>query len=200
MLEQISQKTATNYAGWADKVTPSTRPAYQRLLDSLQSRAAGTTTDTDCLRLLKAYKAFFRDGHFQLALRSTATGTPTAIRRINLTEAQAQQQLLDPSRKHHPLEGIWETPEHSYKLAIVPDPQQADSLVGIVLTASNAQWVSGLLKLKLAPGPGSSSPAHYRNAAFEDIPVQISQTGNLFQIAVDIAFVGHIQFFLMSLR
>lgn len=181
-LEQISQKTANNYAGWADKVTPGTRPAYQRLLDSLQNRAAGTKTDTDCLGLLKAYKAFFKDGHFQLALRSTATGTPAAIRRIDLTEAQAQQQLLDPSRKHHPLEGIWETPEHSYKLAILPDPQQADSLVGIVLTASNAQWLPGLLKLKVAPGSGSRSLAYYRNAAFEEIPVQISQTGNLFQI------------------
>ena len=182
-LQQISQKTADNYAGWADKVTPGTRPAYQHLLDSLQTRAAGTLTDTGCLALLKAYKAFFRDGHFQLALRSTGAGSPTTLRRITLTEAQVRQQLLNPSHKHHPLEGIWETPEHSYKLAIVPDPQQADSLLGIVLTASNAQWLPGLLKLKLAAGPGSNNPALYRNAAFEEVPVQISQTGNWFQIS-----------------
>ena len=182
-LQQISQKAAANYAGWADKVTPGTRPAYQRLLDSLQTRATGTTTDMDCLNLLKAYKAFFRDGHFQLALRSAATGSPTDVRRINLTEAQAQRQLRDPNRKHHPLEGIWETPEHSYKLAIVPDPQQADSLVGIVLTASNTQWTPGLLKLKLAAGQGKPLKAHYRNAAFEEVPVQITRTGNLFQIS-----------------
>lgn len=183
-LEQISQKAAANYAGWSDKVTPGTRPSYQHLLDSLQVRAAATTTDTDCLRLLKAYKAFFNDGHFQLALRNAAAGYPTtAIRRINLSESQVRQQLLNPSRKHHPLEGIWETPEHSYKLAIVPDPRHADSLVGLVLTASNAQWTPGLLKLKLAAGKEPNNTAYYRNAAFEEVPVQIKQIGNLFQIS-----------------
>lgn len=182
-LYQISQKVAGNYAGWADKVTPATRPAYQRLLDSLQTKAARTITDTDCFTLLKAYKAFFRDGHLQIALRNATAGPPATIRRINLTQDQAQRQLLASSLKHHPLEGIWETPDHSYKLAIVPDPQHADSLVGIVVTATSTQWVPGLLKLKLAVGKLTSSPAYYRNAAFEEVPVQIIQTGNLFQIS-----------------
>jgi hypothetical protein len=183
VLQQVSHKASLNYAGWDDKVTTTTKTAYSRLLDSLLTQAGKTTTDTGCFTLLKAYKAFFRDGHVQVSLRSTAQVAPRQIRRMPLTETQAQQWLKDPTKSHHPLEGIWETPEHSYKLAILADPQRVDSLVGIVLSATNTQWTPGLVKLRLAAQVGTQFPAHYRNAAFEDEPVQVTQTGNLFQIS-----------------
>jgi len=184
VLTQVSRKAAENYAGWADKVTPKTKPVYTRLLDSLHRQAVRTTTDTGCFTLLKTYKAFFRDGHVQVAMRGTiTTAAPETIRRIALTQEQARQQLTDPARKHAPLEGIWETPEGSYTLAIVPDPVHADSLVGVVLASTNARWTPGLVKLKLAINSGASHTARYRNAAFEEESVKLTQTGNLFQIS-----------------
>ena len=188
VLQQVSRKVADNYAGWTDKVTAKTKPAHDHLLDSLQRQATNATTDAACFQLLKAYKAFFRDGHFQVELRSTSTGSvstpaPVAgIRTIPLSEEQAQHLLRDSAKKHHPVEGIWETPERSYKLAIIPDPQSADSLVGVVLASTNPRWTPGLVKLKLATSGPAAGQVLYRNAAFDEESLRLAQTGNLFRI------------------
>ncbi len=188
VLQQVSRKVADNYAGWTDKVTAKTKPAHTRLLDSLQQQATKATTDADCFQLLKAYKAFFRDGHFQVELRNTGSAATPApapvvgVRTIPLSEAQAQQLLLDKAKKHHPVEGIWETPERSYKLAIIPDPQSADSLVGVVLASTNPRWTPGLVKLKLATRNPAAGQVLYRNGAFEEESLRLAQTGNLFRI------------------
>lgn len=183
VLSQVHQKTVTNYAGWADKVNAKTRPAFTRLVDSLQTLARVTTSDTGCMSLLKRYKAFFRDGHFQVSLRSSGKGTKPAVRKIPITEADVRQQLLTPDGNRHPVEGIWETPDHSYTMAIVPDPQRTGALVGVVLSATNPAWTPGSVKMELLPGPGTAVNTLYRNAAFEVESVQLIQTGNFINIS-----------------
>ncbi|WP_461136354.1 S41 family peptidase [Spirosoma lituiforme] len=182
VFKQVHQRTAANYAGWADKVNDKTRPAFTTLVDSLQALAQKTTSDTACMTLLKRYKAFFRDGHFQVSLRSSTTEPAIPLRRITLLEADIQRQLLERKEKRSPIEGIWETPDHGYKIAIVPDPEKNGSLVGVILTAANTNWKPGTVKMELTPTKASTFDAHYRNAAFDDQVVQLTQRGNFFDI------------------
>ncbi|WP_080239417.1 S41 family peptidase [Spirosoma rigui] len=183
VFNQVHQKAAANYAGWADKVNVNTRPAFTRLVDSLQILARVTTSDTGCMTLLKRYKAFFRDGHFQVSLRASGKGTTSPVRKIPVVEADVRQQLLKRAGHRKPIEGIWETPDHSYTIAVVPDPQRADALVGVVLSATNPAWTPGSVKMELLPGSGNSINTLYRNAAFEVERVQLTQQGNFFDIS-----------------
>lgn len=62
-LEQAIDKVGRIYAGFDDKVTAQTRPAYDKLVKGLRRRAPGAKTEGECLKILQDYTGFFKDSH-----------------------------------------------------------------------------------------------------------------------------------------
>jgi hypothetical protein len=62
-LEQAIDKVTRIYAGFEDKVTGATRPAYEKLVTELRNRAPKAQTEGECLKILQDYTGFFKDSH-----------------------------------------------------------------------------------------------------------------------------------------
>lgn len=62
-LEQAIDKVSRIYAGFDDKVTAQTRPAYDKLVKDLRRGAPGAKTEGECLKILQDYTGFFKDSH-----------------------------------------------------------------------------------------------------------------------------------------
>ncbi len=62
-LEQSIDKVTRIYAGFDDKVTRETKPAYEKLLIDLRKAAQNTDSEKECYEILKQYIAFFKDRH-----------------------------------------------------------------------------------------------------------------------------------------
>lgn len=153
VLKAVVQKTENNYSGYFDKVTPKTRPAYDQLVDSLQTVSRGLKDDKNCYQLLRRYKRFFRDGHFQLSYNAPEEVVP--IRSINTDEAKAKAYFDANVGKLHPLEGIWEAVDGSYRVALMRDPLQTDKIAAVVLASQNKKWQLGMVKFE-ASASGAS--------------------------------------------
>lgn len=148
VLATYIQKTEANYAGFQDKVTAQTRPRYERLLDSLRTAARDLPGDKQCFQLVRAYKRFFKDGHFQVSFNTPEVTVP--IRTISTDEQQAKSYFDAHVGKLHPLEGIWEIVDGSYRVALMRDPQQPDKMAAVVLAAQNKKWQVGMVKFEAA--------------------------------------------------
>lgn len=62
-VEQAVDKVTRIYAGFDDKVTTGNRPAYDKLLKDVRTRAPRAKTEEECLKILQDYTAFFKDSH-----------------------------------------------------------------------------------------------------------------------------------------
>lgn len=62
-LEQTIDKVTRIYAGFDDKVTTATRPAYDKLVKDVRHRAPKAKTEGQCLKILQDYTDFFKDSH-----------------------------------------------------------------------------------------------------------------------------------------
>lgn len=88
-LEAVIRKVSDNYAGYADKVNTKSIAKYNYLLDSLKIVAHTANVDTVCLKILKAYTKFFRDGHCRINLLSKNKSTPSP-------QPQSAKHSIDP--------------------------------------------------------------------------------------------------------
>lgn len=146
VLTAVIQKTEDNYSGYFDKVNAKTKPRYHQLTDSLRTVSKGITGEKDCYQLLRVYKRFFRDGHFQLSYNAPEVVVP--IHSIDTDEAKAKAYFDAHSGKLHPLEGIWEAVDGGYRVALIRDPLQTAKIAAVVLAAQNKKWQPGMVKFE----------------------------------------------------
>lgn len=144
VLKTVIQKVETNYAGYFDKVTAKTRPRYTQLVDSLQRASKGLNGDKTCYELLKMYKKFFRDGHFQLSYNNPQAVVP--VRKIDTDSVRIKEYFDSNKANLHPLEGIWETTDGSYRVALVKNDTK---VAAVVLAAQNNNWKLGMVKFEI---------------------------------------------------
>ncbi len=62
-LDQTIDKVTRIYAGFDDKVTTNSRPAYDKLVKDVRNRAPKAKTEGQCLKILQEYTRFFKDSH-----------------------------------------------------------------------------------------------------------------------------------------
>ncbi|HMX40475.1 MAG TPA: S41 family peptidase, partial [Saprospiraceae bacterium] len=171
-FEWMRAKVAANYAGYGDKVTDLTRPGLDSLSARLSSQAA-QAPDTTCLRLLRDWLHFFRDGHLQIG--QSAGGGPAISadsiraryaqeRSIPMTQQRAKQLLDIRGEKATPIEGIWVNAEGNYRVALLASPigaSTAAGYTGIVLRADSLWWMPGQIKFSLSLLKGDQYEAEY---------------------------------------
>ncbi len=143
VLNNVIQKVEANYAGFFDKVNTKTRPRYKQIVDSLRMASKGLAADKNCYGLLKTYKKFYHDGHFQLSFNDLQAAVP--IKTIETDEAKAKAYFDANKANLHPLEGIWETTDGSYQVALMKD---GSKIAAVVLVAQNKNWKLGMVKFE----------------------------------------------------
>ncbi len=144
VLNEVMLKTEANYAGYADKVNTKTRPRYTHLVDSLRAASKNLPANKSCYQLLKIYKKFFRDGHFQLYFNDPQATVP--VRSIDTDETKAKAYFDANSASLHPIEGIWEATDGSYRVALMKD---GTKIAAAILTAQNPSWKQGMVKFEV---------------------------------------------------
>ncbi|OJV12336.1 MAG: hypothetical protein BGO21_06190 [Dyadobacter sp. 50-39] len=77
-LDQAIDKVTRIYAGFDDKVTASTRPAYEKMVKDLRKRAPKAKTEGACLKILQDYAAFFKDSHVFVVWQGWKAGNADA--------------------------------------------------------------------------------------------------------------------------
>lgn len=180
VLTAVIQKTEDNYSGYFDKVNAKTKPRYSQLTDSLRTASKGITGEKDCYQLLRIYKRFFRDGHFQLSFNAPEAVVP--IRTIDTDEAKAKAYFDTHSGKLHPLEGIWEAIDGSYRVALMRDPLQPNKIAAVVLAAQNKKWQPGMVKFEADANGSSPYKGIYRAGDLSSSERMFPLEGNLMNI------------------
>ncbi|WP_266366738.1 S41 family peptidase [Tellurirhabdus rosea] len=164
-LTRLSLLLRENYAGYTDKVNPKTEAAYNRHLAQFQTLATRQKTPAACEQVLKNYLAFFGDQHLKLYAAAPDTAATVEPEVFPLTPEAIRAQLAQPSRRRHPLEGIWE--REGYTVAVIRDPRSPDlTFAGVVLASTNPAWKPGLVKMKLQPASTGGFSVDYRMGDF----------------------------------
>jgi hypothetical protein len=154
---------ARNYAGFADKVTPATRPAYDSLLFSLRADAVTARSPGACAPILQRWIGFFRDRHLGWSRTNSPSApaagqspeSPESIRarfahwdRVAVDDAKAQASLSGQKTLDR-IEGIWSSADGNYRVAILRDTSGDRDFVMTVLRADSVYWLPGQVKARL---------------------------------------------------
>lgn len=179
-LDWVAGFAAVNYAGYADKVTAQTRPAYDSLLGHLRDEAARATPGAACDSVLGRWVAFFQDRHLTLVRQPVGAGTPggpsfprpstaaaappdDSVRarfatwaRVPLDEAAARERLTALGAERAAIEGIWESADRRYRTAVLRDPRDAGRFVMTILRADSVWWMPGQVKATFTTDTGGA--------------------------------------------
>lgn len=153
-LSFVINKIQSNYSGYRDKVNAASKSGLNVLTDSLYEAASkiGEEAFDSCGAIIQRYIDFFKDGHLYLVNNHEFSINEDSVRqvfnnwpRVDYTEV-AFKQYLSHEKEKHPLEGVWELDNHSYKVGII----YADSIYNaFVLRADSVYWVPGQIKFKV---------------------------------------------------
>ena len=95
-LEEIIDKVTRIYAGFDDKVTAKTRPAYDKLIKNLRSKASSVNSPLACQTVLQTYTDFFKDSHVSSVwMRGTKQAVSNMEANKNRTDLVTFRKLND---------------------------------------------------------------------------------------------------------
>lgn len=175
-FDWLRQKTALNYAGYRDKVTPQNEAEFKKHTADFQSLATAVSSDSACLALMAGWLGWFRDGHLNVyASDETDNQDPDAIRArfsdwesISLTEARARFYFDQPGRDS--IEGIYENDDRTYRIAVMKYAQPGRNYIGAVIRADSVWWMPGQVKFDLTQTAPGYFTSHYYMLNHRDRP------------------------------
>lgn len=193
----FEEKIRINYSGFRDKVTRQNQEQFNEHTAKYRSLAATAGSDTACFRIMSDWKKWFRDGHVQLSMSSSAAATPEEVRarfsgaeKISISEAEARNYFDQPGI--HPAEGIWQSVEGNYRIALMRKPAAHRDFAAIILKADSVYWMPGQIKfeLKSAQNPGTFSANYFMRdhsinpdtATLEGQTLKFGKTGGWYMV------------------
>ena len=147
----IKRQIETNYAGFSDKVNPSTQKDYDKITREYSIKAKHIKNDALCIYTLQNWVNFFKDGHIHL--NGIDANKKKEI--IKLTSVQIKQ--LEQSSKK--VEGIYYSFDSSFKIAVLKNKTDFRDYAGVIISSEYQEWKEGQVKLELKKIDDSSFTA-----------------------------------------
>lgn len=151
-----------NHPGFNSDIKDPSQPAYKAFIQSLEQKIANDPTGKYCLAYLKQYMRYLQDHHIRIDAGNLITvredslssveaflNSP-AFRSTERLEIDSMQliryfaELKDPT-----LEGIYSTPDGTYRIAVVSKPNAMRDYAGIILQSKTKLWKPGQVKLEV---------------------------------------------------
>jgi hypothetical protein len=135
-LKQLIQKVETDYPGFSDKTKD--KLLYNSFKENLIIKA-GSTSELNCIELLRSYKDFFRDGH--ISIYPLGQELNVQQNKVVISQEEFQKILLNTT---DPMIGVWIS--GSYKVGIV---RLNDEYQGFIIEADTNFWKANEIKFRL---------------------------------------------------
>jgi len=141
LAETISRLT-TIYAGFEDKVTPSTKGTYLKFVRDLKAKSPLIASDRACFNLLEKYTGYFKDHHLGVwyGIQSSAA----QIRKIDIRKFDRAKDDTQDS-----LAGIWISSGDQSSYRIVKDPTNINKYLAVTLSTRDSAWLPGMVKAEI---------------------------------------------------
>jgi hypothetical protein len=136
-LKQLIQKIETEYPGFNDKTKD--KLLYNNFKENLITKA-GSTSESNCIELLRSYKDFFRDGHISI-YPVEEEQNKKADNKVAISQEEFQKRILNTT---DPMEGIWKS--GPYKVGIV---KLNNEYQGFIIEADTNYWKADEIKFTL---------------------------------------------------
>lgn len=148
----VKDKIEKNYAGYKDKVNPKNKAAYQKLTQQLLEKASSTSSAPACIYLINQWLDFFKDGHVEIG-RNRLSRYKYVIDQGKLVKSVEKVYVSESELKElqgaKGIEGIYWSPDSTYKIAIVKNETDFRNYAGVVLESKNTAWKPGDVNLEL---------------------------------------------------
>ncbi|MBX2891054.1 MAG: hypothetical protein KF734_09030 [Saprospiraceae bacterium] len=166
-FDWLRQKLALNYSGYRDKVTSHNQAEFDRHTVDFREKINQAQSDTACLRLMRDWAQWFRDGHVQLYQKTGAVSdNPVEIRQrfadwenIALSETEARAHLDQDGRD--PVEGIYDMAGGNYRVALVRRESARRDFAAVILQADSVWWMPGQVKFELRQNTPATFDARF---------------------------------------
>ncbi|MBL7829053.1 MAG: S41 family peptidase [Saprospiraceae bacterium] len=146
-----------NLPGFRDNVNRQTKDTYEKMKADLRELVKTAAEPTECFKLLTYYVEFFKDNHSHISMESPNINDQDPVilkefknsttfknrERIQVNPADWQNKPLDQ------VEGIYQTKDSVYTIAIIPDKKGLREYVGIILESRTPMWERGQVKMEL---------------------------------------------------
>jgi len=141
VLKQLITKVETEYPGFKDKVKdPLAYETFKKhLIESSQN-----CNDENCIKILKAYTSFFKDGHLVINRKGNDIQNSQETSRDTF-ETNIKDFKKYVMKSKDSLEGIWISGD--YRVGLKKDK---DNYIAFVISSKNTSWKPKEIKFKLA--------------------------------------------------
>lgn len=182
-----------NYAGWPDKVAVS--PEKQAAFDAeaRRQRARIAADPSQAGAAMSELLDGFKDRHTGLETRSvesvaskqaSASTDPVPAKAIDAVpiDVPAVRRALARKNPRSPWQGLWETLDGQYHLALQPEGPQRWRAV--VLESTAAGWGAGQIKFRLRQNAGNSDVTYLlRNRSEKAMQAELLANGDLLRLS-----------------
>ncbi|MBP6386365.1 MAG: hypothetical protein KA313_09720 [Pseudarcicella sp.] len=184
-LQYMIEKVSKNYAGFNDKVTPSTSNEYKKLIDTLLYESKKNQTETTCYVLLKKYKAFFKDGHLQINHRSypfSGSAVKSSVPAFDVDHLEVLNYLEKYKDIISEIEGIWVNADQQNKVAIIKNHNSEHDYIGVLLETKHDKWKPGMIKFEIKKNENNIYEGTYFRRDFASEKVTFKNSKNIIDI------------------
>lgn len=153
-LLYVKSKIETNYAGFKDKVTPSSRAAYEKHNKAFLAQSKEITKPEYCLYLINNWLKFFKDRHIQInrnRLSSEIEKIQLQKRLNGIENILLSDKQLTILKADHTVQGIYWSPDSVYQIAVISNKNSFRDFAGVILQSKSPAWKKNqvILELKL---------------------------------------------------
>jgi Peptidase family S41 len=135
-LKLLIQKVETDYPGFNDKTKD--KLLYTSFKENLLNKS-GSTSDSDCIELLRNYKDFFRDGH--ISIYPSVQELNVQQNKVAINQEKFQRSIVKTT---DPIEGVWRS--GAYKVGII---KLNNEYQGFIIEADTNFWKANEIKFRL---------------------------------------------------
>lgn len=157
----IKNHIEQNHGGFNKKIKSPEEPVYKNFTVELARQISEMKDQRYCIAYLKKYILFLKDHHSNI---TGGTGQPVnekdsaAVAAFLQSDAYTKTEILpaDPvyitqylKQSKDPIEGIYNTPDGSYKVAVLKNKTDGRDYAAIIMNAATPLWTKGQVKFEL---------------------------------------------------